>query len=272
MEYSVKNVIRNRRSVRTYNGEGLRGEDRDKIETYLKTIENPFDIPVEFKILDAKEHGLSSPVVLGEKLYVGGKLPRVPYAEEAFGYAFEKFVLYAASLGVGTVWIAGTMKRGIFEKAMEIKEGEVMPAVSPIGYPAAEMSLRETIMRNKIKADERLPFETLFFNGSFSNPLTAADARRFEEPLEMVRLAPSATNTQPWRIVVCGDMVHFYEKKSKGYAMHSLGDIQKVDLGIAMAHFELTATENGIKGKFIAADPGIDKKADTDYIISYKPD
>ncbi|MBQ2348800.1 MAG: nitroreductase, partial [Clostridia bacterium] len=35
--------------------------------------------------------------------------------------------------------------------------------------------------------------------------------------LEAVRLSPSAVNKQPWRAVVSGSEVYFYESRSKGY-------------------------------------------------------
>lgn len=86
-------------------------EDRKKQLSYLETITNPWDIPVTFVLLDPKQHGLSSPVIEGEDLYIAAKVPRVTQCEEAFGYSFEKMVLYAWSLGIGTTWIGGTMKR-----------------------------------------------------------------------------------------------------------------------------------------------------------------
>jgi hypothetical protein len=55
---------------------------------------------------------------------------------------------------------------------MELKPGEVMPCVSPIGYPAQKMSLRETMMRKGIKADTRKDFSELFFDRSFEKPLS----------------------------------------------------------------------------------------------------
>lgn len=70
-------------------------------------------------------------------------------------------------------------------------------------------------MRKAVKADERLPFEELFFDGSMDKPLNADKAGDIEVPLEMVRLAPSAVNKQPWRVIVEDKMVHFYLKRSK---------------------------------------------------------
>lgn len=270
MENSIKDIIRKRKSVRTFDGKSLRPEDKQKLEEYLKALENPFGIPVEFRFLDAKEHELSSPVIVGTDFYVAAKVSRVPQSEIAFGYSFEKFCLYAESIGVGTVMLAATISRKTFERAMEVKDNEVMPVASPIGYPAEKRSVRETMMRKGIKADERLPFEALFFEDSFMKGLTSERAGQFCDALEMVRLAPSAGNKQPWRAVVCGDVVHFYEKKVKAMSNNGLGDIQKVDVGIALAHFNLTLKEAGISGCFVIADPGFDVEDSIEYIVTYE--
>ncbi len=125
-------------------------------------------------------------------------------------------------------------------------------------------------MRKGIKADERLPFEALFFEDSFMKGLTSERAGQFCDALEMVRLAPFAGNKQPWRAVVCGDVVHFYEKKVKAMSFNELGDIQKVDVGIALAHFNLTLQEAGISGCFVIADPGFDVEDSIEYIVTYE--
>ncbi len=268
MENSVKDIIRRRKSVRTFNGAVLRKEDRQKLEQYLETLNNPFGIPVEFRFLDAKEHGLSSPVVVGTDFYIAAKVSRVPQSEIAYGYSFEKFCLYAEEIGIGTVMLAATISRKAFEKAMEVRDTEVMPVASPVGYPAEKRSVRETLMRKGLKADERLPFGELFFEKSFTESLTPENAGQFRDALEMVRLAPSAGNKQPWRVVVCGDRVHFYEKKTM--PNNSLGDIQKVDVGIALAHFELALKENGTEGRFVAENPGFETGDGMEYIISYE--
>ena len=86
----------------------------------------------------------------------------------------------------------------------------------------------------------------------------------------MVRLAPSAGNKQPWRAVVCGDSVYFYEKKAKAMSNNPLGDIQKVDLGIALAHFDLTLQETRVNGCFVTRDPGFEIEDMMEYIITYE--
>lgn len=270
MKSSVKDIIRKRRSVRTFDERPISKEDMQKLSEAFNKSDNPFGIPMEFRFLDAKKHALTSPVIIGTDCYVAAKINRVPMYEVAFGYSFEKFCLYATDLGIGTVMLGGTFNRSNFEKAMDIKESEVMAVATPIGYPADKMSVREKLMRKGIKADERVPFETIFFDGSFAKGLTPDNAGNWREALEMLRLAPSAANKQPWRVVVCGDTVHFYEKRAKGLSNDAIGDMQKVDMGIGLAHFDLTLNENGITGEFVSNDPGFEVEESTEYIISYE--
>ncbi|MCH5262075.1 MAG: nitroreductase family protein [Lachnospiraceae bacterium] len=268
MEY-ITELIRTRRSVRTFDGRELTKEDVDKLSAFMEKTQNPYNIPVEFRLLDAKEQGLTCPVVSGTNLYVGVKIKRVPHAEEAFGYSVERFVLYAWSLGIGTVWIGGTMGRDAFERAIALGEDEMMPCVSPLGYPAKKMALKESMMRKAVKADSRLPFETLFFDGAFDVPLTTEKAGSLAELLEMVRWAPSAVNKQPWRAVVQGNAVHFYLKRNKGFISDATGDLQKTDLGIALCHFALVAEKCGFELNFSINDPEIATDSNTEYIGSY---
>lgn len=264
----ILELIRSRRSVRTFDGKPLNAADADKILSYAEKAENPYDLPITWKLLDAKKDGLSCPVIVGTDVYIAGKMLRAPHAEEAFGYAFEKVVLFAESMGVGTTWIAGTMDRQSFEKAVGLGENEVMPCVSPLGYTAKKMSLRETMMRKGVRADSRLDFGELFFRNSFDTPLSPENAGDLTPALEAVRLAPSAVNKQPWRVVLCQDKAHFYLKHSRGRIPDGW-DIQKTDLGIALCHFELAAAQCGKRVSFETADPGLAAGEDTEYIASY---
>ena len=166
MELNNMVLIQKRHSVRTFDGNALKETDRLLLENYISQLANPFDIAVEFRFLNAKEHDLSSPVIVGTDLYLAAKVKRQEHFELAYGYSFESVCLYAQSMGIGTVMLAATLSRDTFEKAMALKEGEVLPCVSPVGYPAAKRSIRETMMRKAIKADDRLPFEQLFYDGS----------------------------------------------------------------------------------------------------------
>ncbi len=263
-------VIKGRKSVRTFNGEPVSAEDRERLEKYLPTITNPFGIPVRFVLLDARSHGLSSPVLSGETLYAAGIVSKAPYADVAFGYAFEKLVLYAWSLRIGTTWIGGTMKRELFERAAGLSQGEMMPCVTPLGYPANKRSIRETVMRKGISADSRMPAEKIFFDGAWDRGLPASKQATIADLIEMVRWAPSAVNKQPWRIIVSGHDFHFYEKRDKGYISDKTGDLQKIDVGIALCHFMTGLEEQGDKPELILDDPGFIVPENVEYIATVR--
>lgn len=256
---NLTELIRTRRSVRTFDSRPLSPEDREKIASHVKSIRNPYNIPVEFVLLDADEHGLSSPVITGATLYIAGKIADVPHSEEAFGYSFEDMVIYAWSLGVGTTWIAGTLDRAIFDKAAGTKDGEIMYCVSPLGYPAEKLSDMEAKFRVMLHADERKTEEELFFDKNFGTPLGHVDGK-IAEALEAVRWSPSATNRQPCRIIRDGNAFHFFEVRAKELAGHGAWDVQKIDMGIALQHFMSIAG-----GTLTVSKPGMSLPDNTEY-------
>lgn len=268
MDFLATELINQRKSVRSFDGREISAEDRKKLEEYISELSNPFGVPVDLRLLDKDKYDLSSPVIVGEHTYLAGKVKRMEIYEIAFGYIFEKACIYALSLGIGTVMLAASLSRNTFEQAMQVGEDEVMPVASPVGYPAKKRSIRESLMRKGLKADERIPFEELFFNGGFDKKLTTEAAGDFAEALELARWAPSAANKQPWRAVMEGEKIHFYEYKSMKDS--ALGDIQKVDVGIALAHFDMTMEENGFSGRFKKNDPGIKIPENEEYIITYE--
>ena len=268
MTFSAKEMVKQRKSVRTFDRKPLSDADRKSLEAFVSSMDNPFGVPVEFRLLDAKDNRLSSPVIIGEAAYLAAKVKRVEHFEIAYGYSFEKACLYARSLGIGTVMLAASLSRSTFENALNVQDDEVLPTASPVGYPAKKRSIRENLMRKGIKADERIPFEELFYDGSFGSALKEENAGIFAQALEMTRLAPSAANKQPWRAIADGNKVHFYEQKSMKDS--PLGDIQKVDIGIALAHFDLTMSENSMSGDFVFADPGITVPENVYYIVTYE--
>ncbi len=264
---NIIEIIKGRKSVRSFKEKPLSTAHKENLMAFAKSIENPFGLPVEFMLLNSKESELKCPVVCGDALFIGGKIHKSDNANVAFGYSFQQLLLYAESLNIGSVWLGGTMNRQAFETAMELKSREIMPCAAALGYPADKMSLRESVMKKAIKSNERLPFEKLFYYGGCDTPLTKDLSGIFTTPLEMVRLAPSAVNRQPWRAVVTENAVHFYLKRS---TEASGIDIQMVDMGIALCHFDLTAKELALKTTFKIDDPMLETKPNLEYVASYE--
>ncbi len=267
---SLLDIIKGRRSVRTFDGRALGAEDRQKLENYMADVPNPFGIPVEFVLLDTEKHRLSSPVIAGESLYAAVKVDKGPYADVAVGYSLEKLVLYAWSLGIGTTWMGGTFKRDIFEKAVGLDEGELMPIVSPLGYPAEKQSLKEKMMRKGVGADSRVSAESFFFDRAWNIPFPLSPVDGTAELAEMVRWAPSAVNKQPWRIIAADGCFHFYLKHDKGFLSEKVGDMQKIDMGIAICHFVAGLEGQGKTPEVFVGDPCIEVPDGVEYVATVR--
>jgi nitroreductase len=264
-------LVKSRRSVRTYDGKMPESTVIEELKNFSENISNPYGIDVRFIFLDADENGLSSPVLAGEKLYVSAVVQKGEHADEAYGYSFQELLMQAHKMGLGTVWIGGTMPRDKFEKASGLAEGEIMPCVSPLGRVSAKMSVKEKLMRKGVKADNRMDFEEIFFSENFDTPLSKG--RAMEEglcdTLDCVRLAPSAVNKQPWRVVVSNNAAHFYVKHDKGFITPDY-DLQKIDVGIAMYNFEKELTDEGKKPSLELDDPGINTPSQVDYVATFR--
>lgn len=99
---------------------------------------------------------------------------------------------------------------------METPKDHLFSAISPVGYIAGKRSFTETVMRSTMKFSSRKDWKELFYQEDFNTPLTKDTAGAYASPLEMVRLAPSAKNTQPWRVLKNQNTYHFFADYKPG--------------------------------------------------------
>lgn len=266
---SLIETIKKRKSTRTFRREPLRKEDLVKIREFIRGLTPPFGARVRIELLETKGEGEprrlgTYGVIRGATAFLVLAYHPAPMAEEAAGYVFEQVVLYCTELGLGTCWLGGTFKQEDFAREIRMEEGETLRIVSPVGYKAERKTLVDITFGALTKHNERQPFETRFFVQEWSQPLLPEKAGKYIVPLEMVRLAPSASNKQPWRVLVCGDTLHFF-------AVPKASPFTAIDLGIAMAHFELTCRELGLKGAFESMETEVPMPDTTwKYVASWK--
>ena len=118
------------------------------------------------------------------------------------------------------------------------------------------------MVRWSAKPERRKSPAELFFQAGRSGDLEPlGEAGAWAGVLEAVRLGPSASNKQPWRLVVDrrgGDFLHLVLDEDVGYN-NMLGDVklQELDMGIAMRHVEVAAEHYGVSGAWrrLEADP-----------------
>ena len=273
---NVKEVIKRRISKRTYEERSLTEEDKKKLLEFNGTLTNPFGIDVKVQYI-SKEKGADDVqlgtygTIKGAKDFLAITVKDQPYAMEAIGYQFENLVLYATDMGIGTVWLAGTFKRKDFINAIEIGEDDLFPCICPLGYPALKQSCLVKITKASLGSKKIKDWDKLFFLEDFTKVLTKADAGIYEDALEMLRLAPSATNSQPWAVVKEGNKFHFF-CNYKNTLNDDVKKIKHIDIGIALSHFHQTAMSKGLNGSLQVQDIGFSIPDNMHYVLSYVAD
>lgn len=232
----IDRIIAERRSVRAFNtNEPMTEKEAAVLRAAIDEAKSPFGgkISVLLKQFDLK--GTFKPstygTINGASWYFLMGTDSAEESQLSLGFRMEQVVLKATSMGLGTCWIAATFKGTTFADAAEFPADTPLQVVMPVGYPAEKKSIKEKLMRATLGSAKRKPMSSLFI---------VSEDSEFYRPLEMMRLAPSSTNSQPWRAQVDGDTVYFYyEKKSEASIL---------DLGIGLSHFYLAAKESGIEG------------------------
>jgi hypothetical protein len=266
---SIMDQIKLRFSCRTYTGKPLVDEQRERLAEAAGAIASgPFGTPLRFRLVaaaPADERALKRlgtyGTIRGATAYLVGAARLGPKYLEDYGYAMERLVLEATEIGLGTCWVGGLFTRGTFARRIGATRDERLPAVVAVGQLPDRHTAEEGIVRRSIGGSRRRPWEVLFHDAEARCALTPGQAGPWADALEMARRAPSASNRQPWRVVRSGGRWHFFLRRTPGYpprtARFLLGveDLPRVDMGIAMCHFELTAREKGLPGRWVEEPP-----------------
>lgn len=215
----LKNMITKRASVRKYTDRPVSEEIRSEILDFFRQATPLYpDIQVEAKIVDREQ----------VRFYMPWKAPqliaffsenRPGYLENA-GFLLQQVDLYLQSRGLGACWLG----MGKFRKS-EVPQMDGMEFVIFIayGHPEGEY-LRENLTQFKRK------------------PMTEITDR--EDPrLEPARLAPSATNSQPWYFTHEGESIHAFCSEAGLLRHKMLGNMNRIDMGIALSHLYVTNSQ-----------------------------
>lgn len=241
---NIIEAIKARVSVRSYAGVALSKEQVEALEMAICEAKSPFGGSATIRLKEFELHGAYKPstygIITGAKNFLLMATGDDEASALSAGFMMEQVVLRATELGLGTCWIAATFRGSDFERGEKWPDGQSLRIISPVGVPAEKRSLKERLMRFAVRSSKRRPFGELFFSNGFSTPLD--ENSRYGESLEMMRLAPSSTNSQPWRATVQGDTVHFYYKPKSALSV--------LDCGIGLCHFFVTEQFNYHSGRF----------------------
>jgi nitroreductase len=254
-------TIKKRVSCRTYKSDPMKESDQQKLRDFLLTnVRGPFENRVRFALIDlsGKERDEIKTLgtygfIKGAGMFIVGAVAKGNWAMEDYGYCMEKNILAATHLGLGTCWLGGTFNRSASALKINKRDDEVVPAITPVGYPRERKSMMDAAVRFFAKSNTRKAWEELFFLGDTKSFLPRNIAGGYALPLECVRIGPSASNRQPWRCVKerDKDIFHFYISRTPGYGgIYPDVSLQDIDMGIAMCHFGVALQEMNLKGSW----------------------
>ena len=254
-EKSIIENIKARYSCRSYDSKPLEEDLVAKLSAYMEEMNIQTKIRARFQyITNSANDGTplklgTYGMIAGATNYIIGICEKDEQNAVEFGYMFEKIILFATDMNLQTCWLGGTFNREEFTQKCNLGNKEYIAIVSPVGIKKQKPRFFDNAVRSLVGADKRKAFNEIFFENGISTPLDENKAGDYKIPLEMVRLGPSASNKQPWRIIKNDYGYDFYLNRTKAYAKGPF-DMQKNDIGIAMCHFELTAKEKGLKGQW----------------------
>lgn len=260
---NIIEAMQQRRSVRSFDGQPLADGLRTELLEAIIRIYNPFGghFTVRLKSFDLKNgyKPTTYGMVKGANDFFMLGIAGDETSALAAGFGFEQIVLQSWQLGLGTCWIAATFKGTDFDDGEAWPDGETLKIVCPVGV-AAKKSVMERIARLAVGSHNRKPFDRIFFAAGLHEPLSPTG--RFGEALNMLRLAPSSTNSQPWRAIVEGNKVHFYDAAKSPLSV--------LDCGIGLCHFYETERFNGCTGTFSKDSTAVPPSRENwKYLITY---
>ena len=213
------NAVYVRKSMRQYTGK-LTKEELAKVKDYLREMK-PLcpEIKVDWRIVPTKETNCK----------FNGEYCLIVYSEEAnlwlanIGYMLEQWDLYLATLNIGVCWY------GMGKVDEEMNNGLKYGIMLCFGK-CEEADFRKDVSEfNRKKASE-------IWNG--------ASCVSFGE---IVRLAPSACNSQPWKVEEVGNELKVYRVKGNKPLLSAVlfKHWNKVDIGIFLAFLDIALESQG---------------------------
>jgi nitroreductase len=161
---------------------------------------------------------------------------KVPNAQSITGYLGEGIILEATSLGLNTCWVGGFFRRDSVMKQVTLQSHERVLAITPVGYSSKRSDRVGAVPINYRRKD----LSKLVIGGSVDK------GKWIKSALDAARIAPSATNRQPWRFQISDDSITVSSDSSR----EGFGVSRKLDCGIAMLHLELGARSTGVQGSW----------------------
>lgn len=218
----LKEMIYKRKSTRSYTGEPVGEAMLQKIKEFVTNIKPLYpNIKVRSEIVAKDSVKCIFPWTTPQLIAIFTEDKEG--ALENVGFMFQQLDLYLQSLGLGVCWLGmGRLNtQGVVETKSE--DGLRFTMMLAFGYPKGEPH-RASIAEFKRKS-------------------LAEISDKQDERLEPARFAPSSVNSQPWYFAHEGDTIHTYCALQGIFKAKMLGEMNQIDMGIALAHMYVANPE-----------------------------
>lgn len=225
-----------RKSVRKFARESLEASRLESLQNFINELVPLYgDIRTEIVILSENEVKTLLPI----------KAPHyvVAYSEAKeghlinVGFMLQQVDLFLSANGIGACWLG----MGTPQKEAASRDGLEYIIAIPFGEPE-EPVYRESTAEFKRKALSEI-----------------TDIEGAEKLLEAVRLAPSASNTQPWFFTGSADSMIVCRSLPNMLKAALYGKFNRIDMGIALYHLRISALHMGRTIEFGREDISVPK-------------
>jgi nitroreductase len=216
------NIIFKRKSIRKYKKEPVESSKLRSLQKFLEEL-TPLYHDIKTKIVILPEKDIKRLCSIRVPHYV------VIYSEIKEGYLLnagfllQQVDLFLSANGIGACWLG----LGIPQRASSSSNG--LEYVIALAFGNAD----EPLHRDNISEFKRKPLSEI------------SSVNNADELLEAARLAPSATNSQPWYFSGSADNLIISRKLPNIIKAAVYSKFNQIDIGIALYHLQVSALHMG---------------------------
>lgn len=228
------NTMKSRKSIRKYKEKPVSDQDIEQIRQFIKEAK-PLNKETSIDVILFEDGDKIKQTFKGiAKLYAKVKAPhylaftsekKEGYLEN-IGFIGEQIILKMTKLGIGTCWVGSPIDQQVFSNITQVKNNQSYVILIAFGYPETE--LLSITNRKRLKKEE-------FVSGNIDDIHTPI--------LEALNIAPSAVNSQPWRVVIEGNTWHLYLNWKNALNKKILYTMNQIDMGIGISHILIASEE-----------------------------
>ena len=145
------------------------------------------------------------------------------------GFMLQQMDLFFSANGIGSCW------QGVLKPTGELRTNRNLEFVISLAFGSPGEKLhRESINEFKRKSLEQI-----------------RNTKGIDELMDPVRLAPSASNNQPWFFTGEDNLIHAYAVKPGFIKVDIMEKLHRVDMGIAICHLWIVTRHFGKKFEIV---------------------